>query len=123
MRPENVVLTQPRPEADIRVLKQLLSITASLRDCDDWHTNVKRIDLCFLSVLSLGVGAQETGVQTSVSDIVPADMYPGINPWDGAIESPEGSEDVEVVLRCKGRITGAGQLEDTYRDVSRLTSE
>ena len=84
---------------------------------------MKYIGFCFLCMLSLVVAAQETGRQGSMSDIVPADMHPGIDPWGGAIEFPAGSDDLEVVLRCKARITEAGQLEDVYCDITRLMTE
>lgn len=84
---------------------------------------MKFISLCSLCALSLVSAAQETGRQVSMSGTVPADMYPGVNPWGGSIEFPAGSDDVEVFLRCQGRITEAGQLDGIYCDIARLVDE
>jgi hypothetical protein len=43
--------------------------------------------------------------------MVPADMHPGLNPWNGAIRFPEGTEDVNVFFRCQSYITITGLLE------------
>jgi len=85
--------------------------------------NTKLISLHFLCAVSFVLAAQETGRQAAMSAILPADIDPGINPWGGAIEFPAGSDDVEVVLRCKGRITEAGRLEDIYCGISRSMAE
>jgi len=76
--------------------------------------NMKYISLCFLCALSSMVSAQETGRPASVPEVIPADMHPGIDPWDGAIEFPAGTDDVNVLAKCQGRITESGGVEDIY---------
>ena len=84
---------------------------------------MKYASFCFLCALSVLVAAQETGRQVPMSDMLPADMHPGIRPWGGVIEFPAGSDDVEIFLRCQGQITKAGQLEGIYCDAARLVDD
>jgi len=116
-------ITKPEQKADSRVSKQQLLIVSAFVDYDDNPMGMKHVFLWFLCALNFVASAQETGQQVSTLNIVPADMHPGVDPWGGAIEFPAGSDDVEVVLRCKGRITETGQLENIYCDIARFMAD
>lgn len=67
--------------------------------------------LCLLLVCE-AASAQNAGQPVEQPTMVPADMRPGLAPWNGSIHFPEGTEDVSVFISCQGTITSTGLLED-----------
>ena len=44
--------------------------------------------------------------------MVPADLGPGISPWNGLVPFPRGTEDVRVFIQCVGFIERDGHITD-----------
>jgi hypothetical protein len=69
----------------------------------------------FLSLVLVvpAASAQDADQQTEPPAVVPADMGPGANPWNGLIRFPKGAEDVSVFVKCQGVITINGHIHDS----------
>jgi len=50
-------------------------------------------------------------VRAQAPDMTPADMRPGLNPWNGTIPFPKGEADVNVLIVCQGMISPTGVIE------------
>ena len=55
--------------------------------------------------------SQPSVEQSETPAMTLADMGPGVNPWNGRIRFPEGTDDVNVLIRCEAAITIVGALE------------
>jgi hypothetical protein len=72
-----------------------------------------RFALSCLLLVSLAVSAQDADQQAELPAMVPADMGPGPDPWNGLIRFPKGKEDVNVFIKCQGVITINGRVHDS----------
>jgi hypothetical protein len=72
-----------------------------------------RLGLLCLLLVGSAAFAQDADQQAESPAMVPADMRPGPNPWNGMIRFPNGTEDISVFVKCQGVITINGHIHDS----------